>query len=306
MFVFAASDKGGTGRSVTSSNLLYRRALQGHDVCYLDFDFGSPTAGAIFGIENAENGTTSGRGLHNYLLQRATKPDRIDVWKETDRSAVRNRPANAGRLMLLPGDLGGSDFQGRTDDLTERCLDLFLQLNGEFSLCIVDLSAGRNLAVETVLKVTAMPQMQQITSRWLVFHRWTRQHVIAAGGLVHGPRGLLASAKEAGHDEQAFAGNLRFVRTAVINPNSAAQRGLTAEQGIWLAESERRLSRLAGIHQVGKNLVLGSVPLDPVLQWQEQLITNDDVVSGIANEETRNAFDTLAQDLAGDDAWETL
>ncbi len=48
VFVFATSDKGGTGRSVTSANVMYRRALQASDVAYLDFDFGSPTAGAIF------------------------------------------------------------------------------------------------------------------------------------------------------------------------------------------------------------------------------------------------------------------
>jgi septum formation inhibitor-activating ATPase MinD len=40
MIVFATSDKGGTGRSVTSSNIVYRRALQGNDTCYVDFDFG--------------------------------------------------------------------------------------------------------------------------------------------------------------------------------------------------------------------------------------------------------------------------
>ena len=48
MLVFATSDKGGTGRSVTSCNIAYRLSLQGNDVVYLDFDFGSPTAGAIF------------------------------------------------------------------------------------------------------------------------------------------------------------------------------------------------------------------------------------------------------------------
>jgi hypothetical protein len=305
MFVFAASDKGGTGRSVTSCNLLYRSALQGHDVCYIDFDFGSPTAGAIFGIERAETGTLSGSGMHSFLLRQVPSPERVDVWTSTDRQVVRNRPPNAGRLVLFPGDVGGSDIQNRTD-LTAQCLDLFLRLNSEFKLCIVDLSAGRNLAVETALKVTAMPQMKNIVSRWLVFHRWTRQHVMAAGGLVNGPRGLLLSAKEFGHDQEQFANNLRYVRTAVINPNSSAQRGLTAEQGIWLSECDRRLGRLAGNHQVGKNFVLGSVPLDPVLQWQEQLITDSDVVSGIANEETRNAFDTLAHRLVDDSAWETL
>ena len=66
MLVFATSDKGGTGRSVTSSNIIYRRALQGGDVCYLDFDFGSPTAGSIFQINTVSRGTEAG-GLHSYL-----------------------------------------------------------------------------------------------------------------------------------------------------------------------------------------------------------------------------------------------
>ena len=57
MLLFATSDKGGTGRSVTGSNVMYRRALQGGDVCYVDFDFGSPTAGAIFGISALNRGT---------------------------------------------------------------------------------------------------------------------------------------------------------------------------------------------------------------------------------------------------------
>ena len=35
MIVIATSDKGGTGRSVTGSNVAYRRALQGGDVCYV-------------------------------------------------------------------------------------------------------------------------------------------------------------------------------------------------------------------------------------------------------------------------------
>lgn len=305
MFIFAASDKGGTGRSVTSSNLLYRSALQGNDVCYLDFDFGSPTAGAIFGIERAENGTVDGAGMHNYLQRNVYKPSQIDVWEESDRPAVRSRPAGSGRLLLLPGDAGGSDFVAR-NDLIEQCLTLFLRLNEEFGLCLVDLSAGRNLAVEMALRVTAMPEMREITSRWLVFHRWTRQHVVAAGGLVNGPRGLSASAVKYGHDPQQFMDSLRYVRTATIDPKTSTQRGLSDKQGIWLHESNERLNRLAGDHQVGRSLLLGSVPLDPMLQWQEQLITDSDVVDGIANSETRDAFDDLATKIVDEETWEPL
>ena len=65
MIIIATSDTGGTGRSVTGSNVVYRRALQGSDVCYVDFDFGSPTAGAIFGISALNRGTTTGKGTHS-------------------------------------------------------------------------------------------------------------------------------------------------------------------------------------------------------------------------------------------------
>ncbi|MEU4421368.1 SCO2523 family variant P-loop protein [Actinoplanes sp. NPDC024001] len=305
MFVFAASDKGGTGRSVTVANLLYRSALHGNDVCYLDFDFGSPTAGAIFGIEEVENGTHSGSGLHRYLLKEVGEPERIDVWAATGRHAIREAGAGAGRLVLLPGDVGSGDFPQR-GDLVEQMLRLFLRLNEEFGLCMVDLSAGRNLAVEMVLQATSRPEMRNVTSRWLVFHRWTRQHVVAAGGLVNGPCGLLATAEKAGHDRAGFAANLRYVRTAVADPAPSAKSGLTARQGAWLDECNKRLNRLAGDHQVGRSMVLGTVPLDPMLQWQEQLLTDTDVVAGIANAQTRDAFDSLASRLVDDSAWETL
>jgi hypothetical protein len=307
MLVFAASDKGGTGRSVTSSNLLYRSALQGNDVCYVDFDFGSPTAGAIFGIEGAENGTMSGRGTHRFLRAEASQAERIDVWSETDRPTVRQRPAGAGRLVLLPGDKGGADFTRNAQPNLRRCIDLFLTLNAEFSLCIVDLSAGRNLAVELALRATAAPELRGVQSRWLVFHRWTRQHVIAAGGLVYGrSTGLIDLAEKYHHDVDDFTDRLRFVRTAIIDLTSPSQRGLTAPQSIWLGKCDDKLRELADKHRVGKDLLLGTVPLDPMLQWQEQLITDDDIAQGIANRETRDAFDSLAKRITDDTAWETL
>src|SRR5690349_9703202 len=100
MIIFATSDKGGTGRSVTSSNLVYRQALQGKDACYLDFDFGSPTAGAIFDLSDVQAGA-DGDGLHRYLVDGIPEPRRINVWAETQREALRNRPAGVGRLTLV-------------------------------------------------------------------------------------------------------------------------------------------------------------------------------------------------------------
>src|SRR6476661_11277246 len=103
MIVFATSDKGGTGRSVTSCNLAYRMCVRGKRVAYLDFDFGSPTAGALFEISGVERGITGGDGLHSYLLGRGVAT-RIDVRDNTDRRELRKIRTRTGKLFLLPGD----------------------------------------------------------------------------------------------------------------------------------------------------------------------------------------------------------
>lgn len=305
MLVFAASDKGGTGRSVTSCNVVYRSALQGSDVCYLDFDFGSPTSGAIFDISSVARGTYE-RGLHSYLQGTCADPQRLDIWARTDRPNLRHRPAGAGRMVLLPGDAQGAEFSA-DEETVERCARLLLRLDEEFDLCLIDLSAGRSHALEMVLHATARPQLQDVTSRWLVYHRWTRQHVLAAAGLIYGNPGILETGRRAGHSESSLQRSLRLVHTAVVNPDSTELAGLQAEQVSWLRACDAELRRLAGEQRVGRSLLLGVVPLDPVLQWREQLITDRDVLMrGIANEATRVAFDYLAKQIIDDAAWETL
>ncbi|MBV9139606.1 MAG: hypothetical protein JO115_01565 [Pseudonocardiales bacterium] len=305
MLVFATSDKGGTGRSVTSSNVAYRRAVLGHDVCYLDFDFGSPTAGAIFNIPTALRGTRNG-GLHAYLQDKRNEPEELDVWSESDRTALRDRPASAGRLVLFPGDIGGSEFP--TDpSMVQRCVRLFLRLEEEFELCLVDLSAGRSYATTMVLAATAEPALRSVTTRWLVFHRWTRQHIIAAHGLVYGDGGILDIGVDRGHDRKALANSIRFVRTAVVDPNSAELAGLRPAQVAWLRDVNRGLQELAREQKLGRTALLGEVPLDPVLQWREQLISdNDTYASQIANRETVDAFERLAKKLVDEEVWRGL
>ncbi|HEY8452571.1 MAG TPA: SCO2523 family variant P-loop protein [Natronosporangium sp.] len=302
MLLFATSDKGGTGRSVTSCNLAYRRALQGSDVCYLDFDFGSPTAGAVLQINSVEQGTTEG-GLHSYLRGDVAEPHRIDVWSESSRNSLRARPPGAGRLVLYPGDLGGGEF-ANTPDTIRRCMRLLLRMEEEFELCLVDLSAGRSYATEMVLAATAEPEFRSVTTRWLVFHRWTRQHVTAAADLVFGERGIIAAGVARGHDRNELTNSIRFVRTVVTDPNAPEQGGLRAPQQAWLRDCNTDLQRLASRCGIGRTVVLGQVPLDPVLQWHEQLITDNDVVERqIANRQTMEAFINLAKRLTDDAAW---
>jgi hypothetical protein len=305
VLVFVTSDKGGTGRSVTSANIVYRSALEGNEVCYLDFDFGSPTAGSIFAVPSVAVGTQRG-GLHDYLLGKVAEAERIEVWTSSDRQGLRARPSGAGRLLLLPGDVGGSEFP-TTPELVDRCADLFLRLNEEFDLTIVDLSAGRSYAAEMVLAASALPALRTCLCRWLVFHRWTKQHLVAAAGLVYGRNGILEVGERFGHDQHALADRIRFVRTAVTDPNSEELAGLRPEQVAWLRECDRDLQQTARQLRIGRSLVLGSVPHDPVLQWREQLITDDDAYArAVANAATVEAFTSLARRLTDDDAWEGL
>jgi len=303
VLVFAASDKGGTGRSVTSANLAYHRALAGDDVCYLDFDFGSPTAAAVFDVPDARQAAED-RGLHSYLTGEVAEPARIDVWSDTAHRVLRTRPPGSGRLVLMPGDVSGGEF-AITDDNLRRCVDLLLRLNSEFDLILVDLSAGRSYAVDMVLEATSQREMSGVEARWLVFHRWTRQHVAAAASLVFGKRGIVAGGAARGHDEEALRSVIRFVRTAVPDPESPLWSQVSPTQSAWMRECDRDLKQLASTQGIGYSLVLGSVPLEPVLQWREQLITDEDVLdSQIAGRETWEALSDLAGRLTDDKFWE--
>jgi hypothetical protein len=306
MIVVATSDKGGTGRSVTGSNVIYRRALQGSDVCYVDFDFGSPTAGAIFGIGALTRGTTTGNGTHSYLLGRSATEELWDVWRHSDRPNLRQRAPGTGRLVLVPGDANGGEFSS-DDTVVDRCVDLFLRLHSEFEVVLVDVSAGRSYAADIVIAATSSPGLRKVTTRWLVFHRWTRQHILAAHGLVHGERGLLDIGAQHGRDRDQFIDDIRFVRTAIVDPNAPDLSGLRSEQLAWLREANRGLQQLAADRGVGRSTMLGAVPLDPVLQWREQLITDSDVrASKVANEATTEAFDSIAKKITDDAAWEPM
>ncbi|WP_327109808.1 SCO2523 family variant P-loop protein [Nocardia sp. NBC_01730] len=303
MIVFATSDKGGTGRSVTSCNLAYRLCLSGMSVVYLDFDFGSPTAGALFEIGSVERGTPDGDGLHEYLLGKNGIARQIDVRARTDRSGLRKMRTRTGRLVLFPGDEGGAEFDSINDGVVKRCTELLVGLEQEFKVCFVDLSAGRSLAMELVLRATAAPQLASKTVRWLVFHRWTRQHILAASGLVHGPHGLLETGGQWKHDPKKLLANIRYVRTAVPQLNEMTG-GPGAAQVKWLQEQNGALVTLAGKNRLGATSLLGKTPVEPVLQWREQIILDADVANSIANEDTAAAFNQLAGRLVHAATWE--
>ena len=126
-----------------------------------------------------------------------------DVWQHSDRASLRQRPPGTGRLVLVPGDAGGGEFT-IDDDMVDRCIDLFLRLHSEFEVVLVDLSAGRSYAAEIVIAATTSPALRNVTTQWLVFHRWTRQHILAANGLVFAAR---AAGRQRGARPRSRAGH---------------------------------------------------------------------------------------------------
>ncbi|MFI0962011.1 SCO2523 family variant P-loop protein [Streptomyces sp. NPDC021080] len=299
MLVFAASDKGGTGRSVTSANLAYRRALDGDNVCYLDFDFGSPTAAVVFGIPRVLDGFGH-QGLHSYLWGNIGEPARIDVWANSERKALSERPSRSGSLVLLPADRDGGEFVTDEDSL-HRCVDLFLSLNAEFDVIVVDLSAGRSYAMDMVLQATSQPELRGVPARWLVYHRWTTQHVSAAADLVSA---MMKIGAAVGHEEEALAGAIRFVRAAVPAVGAPLLSQMPSTTARWMRAYDEKLDAMAASRGIGKTRVLGSVPLEPVLLICEQLITDEDVHgSRIADKATWHALVELSKRLTDDAYW---
>lgn len=303
MLVFASSDKGGTGRSVTSCNLAYRLSLLGYDVAYLDFDFGSPTAGAIFEISSLERGAAES-GLHSYILGQTVTPMRVDIRAVTERADMKTRLPGSGKLTLYPGDDGGAEF-ALTKPHIKRAIALFEAAEAEFDVCIVDLSAGRSSALDMSLQAVA-PNIRPQGSdpvRWLLFHRWTTQHVIAASGLLFAKNGIVSCAVDAGFNESDFLDQVRTIRTAV--PDSTAFGDKTVpEQEAWLRKSDDILKDLAKSRRLGQDLLAGTTPLEPMLLWREQVIMDVDVKRKLAKQATTDAFDKLAAKVINDYAWE--
>ena len=77
-----------------------------------------------------------------------------------------------------------------------------------------------------MIAATTSPALRNVTTRWLVFHRWTRQHILAANGLVFGERGLLDVSAAHGRDRDQVIDDIRFVRTAIVDANAPDLAGL--------------------------------------------------------------------------------
>ncbi|MFE2581462.1 ParA family protein, partial [Streptomyces sp. NPDC059378] len=146
-----------------------------------------------------------------------------------------------------------------------------------------------------------------INTRLCDYPRCPPQQVPPAAQLVGARQGIVSAGEVMGHDRQTLLGSIRFVRAAVPDLKSALWSEVPPAQSAWMREYNKQLETIAADLGIGRSRVLGSVPLEPVLQLREQLITDRDVFDrGIANVETWQAMGELAERLADDKYWGQL
>ena len=288
--IFAAiSDKGGTGRTVTSANVAYQLtkpsgSRPAASVCVVDLDLGSPTFGAVLGLEEYERGAEL--GVHDVLTRRHAPHNADDLlvdvwdeWQDSDDDDAPSRQPGVGDLALLPGKRDGGDvlFSEVDQDVLSTARALLHTLNEEYEVVLLDLSSGRSVVMDMI----AHADLADLRVHWLVHHRWTRQHLVAVQGLVHGRDGLAS---------KVSTKDIYYVRTAVNTP-----RGDGTPLDDWVKAENKKLTREAERRRVGNlERVVGQVPVEPTLYWGERLIREPQVDAGIAQQGTLDAFRSIA------------
>lgn len=281
------SHKGGTGRSVSTANIAYHLSKQGNKICLVDLDLASPTMGAVVGLDDIAAGADSGRGVHNVLT--GTIPPEVvselerDVWASDGLAGLRT--FNCAELRLLPGTRGAGDMllhRGSSHGAEERrrlgrILD---DLLGRYDIVFCDLRSGIGPVADTFLR----PPVAELVDAWILFHRWTHQHLAGAIDLAR----ELDNASE-------ISTKFLAVRTAWIDPASAPP-----DKRVWISKLNDELAReydklrLATKQEIEP---LGTIPLETILQWRECILT-EELERHAAAQDTVDAFGKIASRLA--------
>jgi MinD-like ATPase involved in chromosome partitioning or flagellar assembly len=274
--IFACiSHKGGTGRTTTAANVAYRLALRNRSVCCVDLDLDSPTFGAVVGLPGLEQGAPI--GIHDFLHVPGPLAPRppdtasdalIDIWQNT--SLPRPGVARTGRLRLLPGGRERLGLQlVPTQEQGTILSRIISALRDDYDHVLLDVRSGASNTVEAVLAADDTIQAIQ----WLVFFRWTPQHLTGAADLC---------------ERLSAAGAKPFlIRTAFSDP---------AEMGGWFQEQHRILTVRAR-RSLGRWSMLTDIPAEPMLQWRESIVTQEDVREGTADNSLVDSYEALADQL---------
>lgn len=261
------SNKGGSGRSTAAANVGVQVASAGYSVCLVDLDLRSATLGAVLGLPRMENGIDaatrypSGPSLGVLDLlgadvlredaagsrQRTAPPPFLATRHDAWRAPGRRRPPLAGDLWLVPGNARDERLAWH-EALAQRLRTMIEVLRGAHDLTIIDLRAGKHDMLRALIEAGRTSPADSI-DLWLVFHRWTHQHVYAASALAE-HLALLHRGRPTGPP-------ILLVRTADGATTQATDRDLAVL-------STRRLHAFP--------LFRPTIPFSPTLQQRETIL----------------------------------
>ena len=279
------SHKGGTGRTVTTANVAYHLATLGKNVCILDLDLASPTLGAVVGLLDIGPGASEGKGIHDVLF-RNLPPEAIreierDVWESSDIRLTRT--FRCGEFHLIPGTRSGGDAamsdavsRDRPRERLARVLD---ELTGRYDFVFCDLRSGIGAVADAFV---SRPVVERLDA-WLLFHRWTRQHLV----------GVIDLAENLSNTSELPKPFMR-IRTAAVDRNT-----VPAESKAWIDRRHDELVAEANrLNAVTDPPIedLGYVPSDLLLQWSECILTTE-LATTKGTVDTINAFGHIARRL---------
>jgi hypothetical protein len=289
------SHKGGTGRSVTIANVAHRCAMKGKNVCIIDLDLASPTMGLILGLQGYEI------GFNVYSHKRDGFPGHVGDLLLDDGMAARARHAivdawsgvglthesGYGRFSLIPGYKSLSDDSITQTNIEER-LPTILDALHEYDIVFLDARSGISVITKAIAAIEnkELSRGRTLISAWLIHFRWTEQHLYTVND-------LLGNAKE-GLIPEVTANRLRLIRTAFIN-----HLDIKGPEHAWFSKRHDELDKRLHSFCPPEVKLIGTVPLDPMLQWRECIITPELLKLGIAKESTYKAFSEIADFLIG-------
>lgn len=288
------SHKGGTGRSVTIANLAYRFAIRAHNVCIVDFDLASPTMGAVLDLTGLEAGVSDpssgfplsvGDLLENNQKAGQAEKAIVSVWSSPTLNS--SYAPNYGRFSLIPG-LRQLGDRIAPDDIAKRIPHILDALSRNYDTVFLDVRSGASNVLSAISSacVSERTHGRELISSWLFHFRWTQQHLIGIADLLSNE--IEGLRRKIENDDR-----ICLIRTAFINPETIGEPARA-----WF------LKRHADLEKSLKNNIpesimplLGDIPLDPILQWRECIITPDLVKNGVANEATDRAFSLITDKL---------
>jgi len=162
--------------------------------------------------------------------------------------------------------------------LAQLLTGLLEALRPKYQVIFADVRSGTSDVVKALVSIGGGPAKLHA---WLVYYRWTIQHVSSATSLC---RQLEAQ----GQDVHA-------IRTAYTDVSDLG------EVPAWYRDRNRELlQRSREEHLDGYQLTDGagldiSIPLERALQWREMVVTDRMVGEGIAREETTQSYRAIAE-----------